>query len=141
MEQRDYLLRQIQLMTQAIVTLIRRLTGLKEDSSGSEEEIQQATNEMLSEQLGMELDDILNIPLVELTDKIVNKNGIHLDNLDLFAEVIFLNAEACIEKEKREQLLLMALELFSYTDRVSATFSIDRQAKINTIKSLLDQNE
>lgn len=141
MEQRDYLLRQIQLMTQAIVALIRRLTGLKEDGSTSEEEIQQATNEMLTEQFGMDLSDFLEIPLEEIADIIVNTKGIDASNIELFAEVIYLNAKACIQKEKKAQLFMIALEIYNYIDRESGTFSMERHAKINNINSQLNLHE
>ena len=141
MEQRDYLLRQIELMTQALVALIRKLTGLKEDGSASDEEIEQLTDEMLTEQLGMELAEILEIPLTEITDKIVSIKGIHLSNIELFAEVVYLNAKACLQTEKKVRLLMIALELYEYADRESGTFSIERHAKINDIHSQLDLHE
>lgn len=141
MEQRDYLLRQIELMTQAIVALIRRLTGFKEDRSSSEEDIEQVTNEMLSGQMEMDLSDILEIPLEEISDRIINIKGIHLSNIELFAEVIYLNAKACLQTEKKVRLLMIALELYEYADRESGTFSIERHAKINDINSQLAQNE
>jgi methionyl-tRNA synthetase len=138
MEQRDYLLRQIELMTQALVALIRKLTGLKEDGSTSDDEIQQATNEMLTEQLGMELSDILNIPLNELTDRLLENNGLHFSNLELFAEIIYLNAEVSSDVQERDQLLKIALEILTLVDREEKTYSLARHTRINEIRTQLD---
>lgn len=137
MEQRDYLLRQIQQMAQALVALIRKLTGLKEESS--EEEVQQTTNEMLKEQFNMELQDVMHLPVEEVADWIIEKKGLHKDNIELFADVLKLNAEARSNIHDKQKLLEAALGLYSYADKTGDTFSIERHKKMNEIKVLLEE--
>jgi hypothetical protein len=137
MEQRDYLLRQIEMMTQFLLALIRKLTGMKDNSP--EEEQREVTDMMMKEQLDISLSDIAQIPVDEIADFIMNRKGIHQSNIDLFAEVLILNAKGGTDKEYRKLLLLRALELLQWEDRTSGVFSMERQQKINEVKVLLEQ--
>lgn len=134
MEQRDYLLRQIEIMTQTLVNLIRRLLGLKEIN---EEEAQQATDEMLKDSLNLSITDILNTPLDEIVDLILNHEGTHESNIDLFAEILVINAKASNKEQRKIKLLERALELYNWLDKKTGTFSIERHQKMNEIKNLL----
>ena len=135
MEQRDYLLRQIELMAEALANLIRRLLGLKEIN---EEEAQQATDEMLKENLNISITEILNTPLNKIADLILDREGIHETNIDLFAEVLFLNAKVSKDSVRKRKLYERSLELFNWLDRKSGTFSIERHKKMNQLKNFLD---
>ncbi len=134
MEQRDYLLRQIELMAETLANLIRRLLGLKEIN---EEEAQQATDEMLKENLQISISDIVNTPLDQIVDLILDREGIHETNIDLFAEILFLNAKASKDPLRKRKLYERSLELYEWLDRKSGTFSIERHQKMNEIKNLL----
>lgn len=135
MEQRDYLLRQIELMTQTLANLIRRLLGLKEIT---EEETQQETDEMLKENLNLSITDILNTPPDKIVDLILSHEGIHETNIDLFAEILVINAKASKKGQRQRDLLKRALELYNWLDRKSGTFSIERHQKMNEINYLLN---
>lgn len=135
MEQRDYLLRQIELMTQTLVNLIRRLLGLKELN---EEETQQATDEMLKENMGISLAEILSTAPDKIVDVILQQGGIHETNVDLFAEVLVINANASAEAERKRILLVAALELYNWLDNKTGTFSIERHQKMNDIRIQLE---
>lgn len=135
MEQRDYLLRQIEIMTQTLVNLIRRLLGLKEIN---EEETQQATDEMLKENLNISLSEIINTPLDKLVDWVLDQEGIHTTNVDLFAEILTLNAQASSDPQRKLKLYERALELYNWLDEKSGIFSIERHQKMITIKNYID---
>lgn len=135
MEQRDYLLRQIELMAQALAALIRRLTGLKDEYPEEGEAMEQVTNEMLAEHLGIDLSDILAVDLENFTEWITREKGIHISNLEAFAEVLILNARERTADEEKQQLNKAALALLSYVDEQGDTFSIERQLKINKLKN------
>ena len=135
MEQRDYLLRQIELMAETLANLIRRLLGLKEIN---EEEAQQATDEMLKENLNISITEIMNTPLDKVADIIMEREGIHETNIHLFAEVLFLNAGVSKDPVRKRKLYERSLELYNWLDRKSGTFSIERHQKMNEIRNLLD---
>ena len=135
MEQRDYLLRQIELMAEVLANLIRRLLGLKEIN---EEEALQTTDEMLRENLNISIAELLNTPLDKTADLILDREGIHESNIDLFAEVLFINAKASNDPVRKRKLYERALELYNWLDRKTGTFSIERHQKMNEIKILVD---
>jgi hypothetical protein len=135
MERSDYLLRQIQLMMQTLVSLIRRLTGLKDFND--EILVSQETDKMLSEHLNTTLDEIQQTPVNEVVDFIVIQKGVHISNIDLLAEVLVLNANAKYDPAVKAELLLRALKLLEWSDKTSGTYSIDRHEKIERIKTIL----
>jgi hypothetical protein len=135
MEQRDYLLRQIELMTQTLANLIRRLLGLNEIT---EEEAEQATDEMLKDNLNISINVILDTPLDKLVDLILKQENIHETNIDLFAEILVINAKASNDSKRKRKLFERANILYSWLDQKTGTFSIERHQKMNEIQNLMD---
>jgi predicted metal-binding transcription factor (methanogenesis marker protein 9) len=135
MEQRDYLLRQIQMMTDFLLALIRKLTGIKD--SNPEEERRDTTDVMLKEQLDTSLSEIMQIPLDEIVDYIIKRKGIDRSNIDLFAEILILNAEAETNLTTKNQLLKRALELLRWADESGGVYSVERHQKMNEIIRIL----
>jgi hypothetical protein len=137
MEQRDYLLRQLQMMTQAIVALIRKLTGLKE--IGTEEEIKHVTNEMLKEYFDTSLAELMQVPLEDTIEFITQNKKLHPSNVDLFADVLMINADKSEDAFNKENLLKRALILLEWVDKTGGTFSVERNIKIVDIRSILEK--
>ncbi len=135
MEQRDYLLRQLELMTQAMVALIRRLLGMKDP--GHEEEAMQATDELLKEYLGTTLQEIIDVPAEKCIEFLVHEKKLHPSNVDLFAEMLVLNATLLSDLEQKKKLLKIALELLTWLDVNGKLYSMDRQQKIVEVRRLL----
>jgi hypothetical protein len=134
MQQSDYLLRQIQQMTEALVSLIRQLLGLK--NPAAEEEAWEATNEMLHEHLGINLDDILEIPSQNIVNTLLQQKSIDPSNLDLFSEVLILNARIYKNRPQQSNLLNAAREILIWSDQHSNTFSLRRQQLLDQIEKL-----
>lgn len=139
MEQRDYLLRQLQMMTQAIVALIRRLTGLKEQ--GSEEETRQVTDVMLKEYFETSLEEIIQTPTEESIQFLLQNKKLHPSVVDMFADVLILNANSESGKNDAKKLLSLALELLQWSDASSKTYSAERHQKITAIRKQLETNK
>jgi hypothetical protein len=137
MEQRDYLLRQIEMMTQFLMALIKRLMGLK--SNDTEEDYKEVTNTMLKEQLDTSLEEILLIPVDEVADFIIQRKGIHQSNIDLFAEVLMINARVETKLKKKKELLIRAIELLEWADNTSGIYSMERHQKIINSKIRLQE--
>jgi hypothetical protein len=138
MERRDYLLRQIQFMMQTLAALIRKLTGLKD--TDEEEEIRIVTDTILKENLNTSLEEILKVPVSEIADFMHKVKGVHISNIDLLAEVFFLNANSAKDSKVTNDLLVRALELLEWTDRTYKVFSLERYQKIQEIQLLLKRS-
>ena len=137
MQQRDYLMRQIEQMSKVLVALIRKLLGLK--SVDLEEETIHSTNEVLQEQLNTSIDEILATPLKEVAEFITQLNGLDISNLELFADILVLNAKVYSDKTHQKKLFETGLELYNWADEKSSTFSMERQMKIRDVKNSLIQ--
>ncbi len=132
MERRDYLMRQIEQMSQVLAALIRRLLGLK--SVNIEEKTRQTTNELLMQELDTSLKEILRIPPEDIAEFIIQKKGLDKSNIELFAEVLVINAKACTDGLEKRKLFQRALELYQWIDTKSGIFSLERQKKIREIE-------
>lgn len=135
MQQRDYLLRQIEQMSQVLVVLIRKLLGLKSDKV--EEQTIQTTDEMLKEHFDISMDELLSISLEDVAEIITQKKGLSISNLELFAEVMVINAKACSDISEQIKLFEIGRELYQWTDDKSSTFSMERQLKMKEIEELI----
>jgi hypothetical protein len=134
-EQQDFLLRQLQQMTQAIVALIRRLTGLKEQ--GTEEEMKQVTDIFLKEYFDTSLQEIAQLPLDKCIEFLTIDKKMHSSVADLFAEVLIANSTYESDKVKMKKLLEKALLILEWVDKSSGTFSQVRQEKMNAVRNEL----
>ncbi len=135
MPQRDFLLQQIEQMSQAFADLIKRLLGLKIENT--EEETQQATNELLKDQLNTSMKELLSIPPGKISEFIVKEKGLDESNLELLADVLVLNAKANSIQTDQEKLYQTALEVYQWVDNESRTFSMERQNKVREIEDYL----
>jgi len=135
MQQRDFLMRQIEQMSQALAALIRKLLGLKTENT--EEETQQSTNELLKDQLNTSIKELLSIPSEEIYEFIVKEKGLDESNLEVFADVLVLNAKVKSIHADQVKLYKIALEVYQWIDNKSRTFSMERQNKILEIEELL----
>ena len=137
MHQRDYLMRQIEQMSQALATLIRKLLGLKEEA---EEEVAfKLTDELLKDQMKTSFDNILNLNIKEIPDFITKTEGLNGSNPELLAEIFMINAEITNDSDKKLRLLQTALELFYWSDRNSGTYSLERESKITHIEDQINK--
>jgi hypothetical protein len=132
-EQRDYLLRQIQMMAQVIAAIIRKLTGLKD--SGTEEELKQVTDTMLNEYFTTSLDEIAQTPLEKTVEFIIQNKKLHPVNVDLFAEMLIIHANKTEDQTTRTKLLERALSLLDWIDQTGGIYSVERHEKIQSIRS------
>jgi len=135
MQQRDFLMRQIEQMAQAFATLIRKLLGMKTENT--EEEAQLATNELLKDQLSTSIQELLNIPVEAISEFIVKEKGLDESNLEVFADVLVLNAKVKSVHSDQVKLYKIALEVYQWIDNKSRTFSMERQNKIRKIEEFL----
>ena len=135
MQQRDFLMRQIEQMAQAFAALIRRLLGMKTENTEKETEL--ATNELLKEQLNTSIKELLSIPIGEISEFIVKEKGLDESNLEVFADLLILNAKVKSNHTDQLKLYKIALEVYQWIDSKSRTFSMERQNKIQEIEEFL----
>lgn len=134
MEQRDYLLRQIEQMSRALASLIRRFLGMSPDPG----DIQEATDEVLTEYLEIDLKELTTRPDEKVIEQLESRTGWDEANLELLSEVVYLNALAANDDEQKQALFNKALTILTFADEKSNVYSMERQSKIANIRALLN---
>lgn len=137
MEQKDYLLREIEKIGLIIRAIRQRLFGGKDSMAINIGQQVEAEKGMLFKELNFDLDKFLLLG-VEETNIYLNKfEGFNVENIEFLTEVI-AQIGFSEDFEKSEIYLEKALRLYELVNRKSKTYSTERQKKIVTIKDALD---
>ncbi|MBN2890690.1 MAG: hypothetical protein JXL97_02375 [Bacteroidales bacterium] len=130
MEQKDYLMRQIDQLGVVLAAILGKLLGLKNQVQ-SIHAIELVTNE-LKEEANIDLEDILN----EDIEKILSNNNLNMSNLETLTNILLETAET---KKNEEQLTIYrkCLELFEYINKNDKNLSFERFQKIEELKKVI----
>jgi hypothetical protein len=133
MQQKDFLLREIE----KISTLILSIIGKFVPSKTIEE--QQHTEELISNQLkehyGNDLKSILSVDEKGFETEFSHNKGFNYENIELLADLLYTLGND--DFEIKTTYIKKALELYEFIDRISKTFSFERQEKIRAIENII----
>jgi hypothetical protein len=138
MEQRDYLMRQIEQLGQVLAKMLARLLGIKQKGSpsfGLEELRQTYKNE-----LDIDLEELIHIPENDIIIFLKNKNKYFEHHLEMIADILHTTAENHYKNDRLDDgnnLLRKSIYILEYIHSTGKDFSIDRVSKIETLKDLL----
>lgn len=153
MEQRDYILREIEKIGLILTAIRRKLFGGRDDTSfaeadktaGSEYEKELDLKIDFSE-LGIDLDKFLLLDTAETDNYLSNIKGMNVENIELLADCLaqmgteeesgqmetdYSNSESA----QNNQYLLKALQLYHLCNLKSSTYSFSRERKILMIEN------
>ena len=125
MEQKDYLLREIEKLTQLLIVLTNKVSGL--NSVNFEIGIKQINAELIT-QFDLSLDILKSIDKAELIERIKN---IDKANIELFVELLSKIIEKISELKKEKEystneLASKGVMLIEFLDKTTEIFSIER---------------
>lgn len=136
----DFIMRQIQQMTQVLNRILTQVLKLK-----SVEDQTQTMNFLdveLMQELGFDLDEILQISDEEDLVSFKGKSGFNNENLNILADILFEVADQNFEDPdhhaKSLQFFSQSLRMYEFLEKDEKTYSIDRNLKISKIKDLLE---
>lgn len=133
MEQKDYLLREIEKMGAVLRAILNRLTGTKGNLSITTENAFEQTSEDLIRELGFDLSRFISLDKAESEDYLSRFEGMNTVNLESLAGIIY--QIALEEPVVRQQVLLdKALQIYDLCDTNDKTFSFDREQRIQAIQ-------
>ena len=138
MEQKDYLLRQIDQLGQVLGYILSKMSGLKEIGN-----LEQATDfaySYMKEELKFDLDKMLEIVDSQSVEELVSNFKFNNSNLLELSEIIRLIAESYEKKNdllKAKNMYKKVLYLLEYINKNETTFSFEIFYKIDEIKSYL----
>ncbi len=123
MGKEDYLTRQINQLGFVLKKILEKLTGTK-GSDGLSETVS-VVNFKLDEQLDFDLEILDAIPDENIIEFLMRKEVFNYGNLELFADILIK-----IDKEKYAK---KALQIYNYVNKITATFSFERDFKIKEL--------
>jgi hypothetical protein len=131
MYQKDYILRMIEMLGD----LIRGILGLitRGDLKQADEKLSEAYYTMLRKDAWV----FQNIPIHELTKRLLEEHNFTNGHLEILAELFYAEANLKSARKKFADSLLYlekSLVLFEFVDQTGRTFSNDRQEKMEQIR-------
>jgi len=136
MEQKDFILREIERLGQVITAIRQKLLGGNNRLAISvEKEVDDAKGMLLAE-VEVDFDKLLDLNKEETADYVNSFKGFNAVNIELFAEYmaqIGFNTES----DKSKIYLEKALQLYELTNVKSETYSFEREKSISMVRDAL----
>lgn len=135
MYQRDYLKKQMDQFTQALVQLLSDLLKLKKE--GNVEAYLPVTDQLLKNERNLEIQQLIDIPMPAFMDVLQKKNFSN-ESLDKLADIFFIVADIKKTKEKTE-LYKKCLLIFDHLEKTEKNYSLDWDFKRQNIRKFLSE--
>lgn len=136
MEQKDFLLREIEKIGAIISAIRQRLFGGKEKLAYKTEHLVKEVAGMLMDSLNFDLDKFIRLDNENAIQYLSGFDGFNEDNLEEFAALmaqIGFNSE----ENKANEYLKKSLLLYNHINLKTKTYSLEREEHIAKIKNVL----
>ncbi|MGM0497760.1 MAG: hypothetical protein ACQESM_09750 [Bacteroidota bacterium] len=135
MEQRDYILREIEKIRIVLQALYNKLTGGNTDNPPINEAFEEV-NKLFITDTRVDLNTLLKSDSNQFDNIFKKENGYDEANIEQFADILAEMAKKA-EGNLKEQLNQKALETYEYVDALSNSFSFGRKMKMDALKEEL----
>lgn len=129
MPREDSLMRQISELGFALKRLMERMKGGK--TGGGLTLDSDTVSVALHEELGFDLNTVLTVERENIIPFLLENSGFSADNLELFADYL---ADIGKGSAHQRNLYEKAAAIYEYINKVTATFSMERQNKLQKIR-------
>jgi hypothetical protein len=140
MEERDYLLRQMNSLGRALGKL---LSDLLKNNNKSNPDIIEITNNTLINEINLNLISLINLSDDSFIDLLLNKNELDILSIENLVEILIKNSEFNINnyftKSEILKLYNKCLLIYRHIDEISKVYSIERQNKIAFLNNKIFQ--
>lgn len=136
MEQKDYILREIEKIGMIISAIRQKLFGGNGSLSLTVEKQFNELKGMLLSETNFDLNEFLSLNIEESNEYISSFKGFSVENIELIAECI---SKLCLSDNSgvSKEYLGKALQLYEICNLKSKTYSLERETNIKTIKNAL----
>ena len=135
----DFIMRQVQQMTQVLSRILVQV--LKKSESETATEIVSYTNEKLKESLGFNLDEFSATLEEKGLEYFIKEKNFSNNNLNIFADILYEPAKQCFEDPNTHKqslkLYRQSLYIYEFIEESESIYSIDRNMKITEIKDIV----
>ena len=136
MEQKDYLLREIEKIGLLLKMIFNKIAGKEENYALILENQFDEEKELLLHEIGFNIDIFLLLEESGIEHYISKFDGIKGSNIELLADIIKVMGKKA-DSAKTKEYLKRALKLYELCNSLDKTFSFDRESKISEIKNAL----
>ena len=133
MEQKDYILREIEKIGLILIAIKQKLFGGKENLAITIEKQMEETKDALLTELKFDIDNFLSLDKAETEQYLAEFEGFNAENTEHLADIISQIGFA----KKSENYLEKALQLYEFCIFSSKTFSLDRERRMEEIRRCL----
>jgi len=136
MEQKDYLLREIEKIGLLLKMIFNKIAGKEKNYALTIENQFAEAKGLLLHEIGFDIDIFLSVEESETEHYISKFNGLRGSNIELLADILKVMGEKT-DSAKTKKYLERALKLYELCNSLDKTFSFDRERKINELKNVL----
>lgn len=136
MEQKDYILREIEKMAAILGAIRQKLFGGSDNLSLSVEKQFEETKGMLLNDAGFDLEKFMSLDKAEGNAYLSGIKGLSVENIELLAECV-AGLGSCGKSDTFRLYYEKALQLYDYCNDISKTFSFEREERIEAIRKTL----
>ena len=136
MQQKDYLLREIEKIGLLLKMIFNKIAGKEENYALTSENQFEEEKELLLHEIGFNIDIFLLIEESGIEHYISKFDGIRGSNIELLADILKVMGKKT-DSAKTKEYLKRALKLYELCNSIDKTFSFDRESKISEIKNAL----
>ncbi|MDX2444544.1 MAG: hypothetical protein QNK30_12160 [Bacteroidales bacterium] len=138
MEQKDYILREIEKIGQMLNMIRKKIVGAEMNNSLPVDfQFEEIKNKMISE-TGFDIDDFLMLENEESEQYISNYKGFNVANIQFLADIITVLAMKT-DPDTKNVYLNKALYLYEHCNSIDKTYSLAREQKIYNLKNILEK--
>ncbi len=138
MEQRDYLLREIEKIGMVLRAIRQRLFGGTDELAISIETRTETLREMLLDEAYLNLDELVALDPAETERYLASLKGFNTENIELLAKTLSELSMTGDSGDSRT-MLEKALQLYEICSLRDRTYSFEREAAVNQIKEVLQK--
>jgi len=136
MEQKDYILREIEKIRIVLEAMLNKIKGGNNDIPKVDENFDQV-NKLFITDTRVDLNALLNSNRNQFDSIFKKENGYNETNIEQFADILAEMASKS-EGDLKDQLNQKALETYEYVDALSNSFSFGRKMKMDALKKELE---
>lgn len=134
MEQKDYLMRQIDQLGQVLATILGKFLRLK--TEGQVLEGIEYARQSIKEEFDIDLDYILSLGFDKSIELLMNKHKMTINHVETFTDILLETAENN-DIIKQNQIYSKCLELFEFVNKNDKNISFERFQKIENLRNII----
>ncbi|MDX2415052.1 MAG: hypothetical protein QNK33_07665 [Bacteroidales bacterium] len=131
MEQRDYIIREIEKISTMLLGLLGKLRVVKSQVV-FENERRDFINEF-EEGVGISIDKIISADLGSLKGMLTREKGFDFGNIDILSDLLY-EFSLLMDRCERKETLEKSITLLEFVDQEGKIFSMDRKVRIEKLR-------